>query len=413
MDATLITIGDEILIGQVVDTNSAWMGQELNLAGIKVSKIISISDTSEAIISTIKSALEQSDLILMTGGLGPTKDDITKKAIADYYGVGMEFHEPTYNRILKFFERLNRKPTSAHREQCDMPTNATLLHNKMGSAPGMWFEEEGKVLISMPGVPYEMKSIMADEVLPRLQKHFTTKPIAHRTVLTIGEGESRIADKIEAFESSLPDHIKLAYLPNLGMVRLRLSATGDDEAELNKTLDKKIEELNALIPELIFGYETDTIQQAVGRLFKEKGKTISTAESCTGGYIAHLLTSVPGASAYFMGSNVTYSYDLKEKILQVNKNTLDTLGAVSKETVIEMAKGSLELMQTDIAIAVSGIAGPGGGTPDKPVGTVWLAIGDKNNMKTVKLQLGKDRIKNIQYTAIVALNMMRKLLLEF
>jgi len=413
MDATLITIGDEILIGQVVDTNSAWMGQELNLAGVKVSKIISISDTSEAIISTIKSALEQSDLILMTGGLGPTKDDITKKAIADYYGVGMEFHEPTYNRILKFFERLNRKPTSAHREQCDMPTNATLLHNKMGSAPGMWFEEEGKVLISMPGVPYEMKSIMADEVLPRLQKHFTTKPIAHRTVLTIGEGESRIADKIEAFESSLPDHIKLAYLPNLGMVRLRLSATGDDEAELNKTLDKKIEELNALIPELIFGYETDTIQQAVGRLFKEKGKTISTAESCTGGYIAHLLTSVPGASAYFMGSNVTYSYDLKEKILQVNKNTLDTLGAVSKETVIEMAKGSLELMQTDIAIAVSGIAGPGGGTPDKPVGTVWLAIGDKNNMKTVKLQLGKDRIKNIQYTAIVALNMMRKLLLEF
>lgn len=412
MEATLITIGDEILIGQVVDTNSAWMGQELNLRGIKVNEIISISDTYEAIIDTLKSVFEKSDLILMTGGLGPTKDDITKKAIASYYGVRLEFHQPTYDWILRFFKKLQRTPTEAHREQCFMPVNATLLNNKMGSAPGMWFDESGKVLVSMPGVPYEMKSIMEAEVFPRLKERFASKPIAHRTVLTIGEGETTVAAKIEDFENSLPENVKLAYLPNLGMVRLRLSATGDDEQILNTLLDSKVKELQSLIPDLIFGYGKDTIQKAIGELFIEKGKTIGTAESCTGGYIAHLITSVPGASAYFMGGTTPYSNALKQKILKVKAETLDTFGAVSEETVIEMVKGSLDLLSTDIALAVSGIAGPTGGTPDKPVGTIWLAIGDENEIKTHKLQLGKDRLKNIQYTAIAALNMMRKFLLK-
>jgi nicotinamide-nucleotide amidase len=412
MEATLVTIGDEILIGQVIDTNSAWMGQELNLRGIKVKETISISDTSEAIIDTLKSVFEKSDLILMTGGLGPTKDDITKKAITEYYGVGMAFHEPTFEWIQRFFKKLQKSTTEAHKEQCFMPVNATLLNNKMGSAPGMWFDEKGKVLVSMPGVPYEMKSIMEEEVFPRLKERFVSKPIVHKTILTIGEGETRIADQIEDFENSLPENIKLAYLPNLGMVRLRLTATGEDEQMLNTLLDSKVKELQSLIPDLIFGYGTNTIQKAVGELFIKKGKTIATAESCTGGYLSHLITSVPGASAYFMGGTTPYSNQMKEKILNVKAETLSTFGAVSEETVIEMVKGALDLLATDIALSVSGIAGPGGGTPDKPVGTIWLAIGDKNKIETLKLQLGKDRLKNIQYTAITALNMMRKFLLK-
>ncbi|MFT5386852.1 MAG: nicotinamide-nucleotide amidase, partial [Saprospiraceae bacterium] len=351
-------------------------------------------------------------LILMTGGLGPTKDDITKKAITEYYGVGMAFHEPTFEWIQRFFKKLQKSTTEAHKEQCFMPVNATLLNNKMGSAPGMWFDEKGKVLVSMPGVPYEMKSIMEEEVFPRLKERFVSKPIVHKTILTIGEGETRIADQIEDFENSLPENIKLAYLPNLGMVRLRLTATGEDEQMLNTLLDSKVKELQSLIPDLIFGYGTNTIQKAVGELFIKKGKTIATAESCTGGYISHLITSVPGASAYFMGGTTPYSNQMKEKILNVKAETLSTFGAVSEETVIEMVKGALDLLATDIALSVSGIAGPGGGTPDKPVGTIWLAIGDKNKIETLKLQLGKDRLKNIQYTAITALNMMRKFLLK-
>lgn len=412
MKATLITIGDEILIGQVIDTNSAWMGQELNLRGIEVQEIRSISDQHEDIIHAIDKAFEDSDLILMTGGLGPTKDDITKKAIADYFGVGMEFHEPTFERIERFFEKLGRSTTPAHREQCFMPTNATLLRNKMGSAPGMWFDEKGKVLISMPGVPYEMKSIMTDEVFPRLQERFVTVPIAHRTILTIGEGESRIAAKIEHFEDSLPPHMKLAYLPNLGMVRLRLSATGKDESALHEELNAKVEELKTIIPHLIFGYETQTIEEVVGKLLKEKGLTLSTAESCTGGYLAHRITKIPGSSAYFIGSVVAYSNAIKENLLSVSPETLQEHGAVSKETVVEMVQGALKVLQTDIAISISGIAGPGGGTPDKPVGTIWLAVGNKEKIKTHKLTLGKDRLKNIQYTANVALNMIRKFLIS-
>ncbi len=411
MNATLITVGDEILIGQIVDTNSAWMGQELNLRGIKIQEIRSISDEHDDIIRAIQASFETSDLILMTGGLGPTKDDITKKAISDYYGVGMTFHTPTFERIERFFEKLGRSTTPAHREQCYMPTNATLLQNKMGSAPGMWFDEGGKVLISMPGVPYEMKSIMTDEVFPRLKERFVTKPIAHRTILTIGEGESRIAAKIEAFEEQLPDGMKLAYLPGLGMVRLRLSATGEDKVVLHELLDEKVKEIHAIIPHLIFGYETQTIEEVVGELLKQNGKTLGTAESCTGGYLAHRITSIAGSSAYFSGSIVAYANQIKESHLNVSADTLKTHGAVSKETVVEMVQGALTALGTDIAISVSGIAGPGGGTPDKPVGTIWLAVGDQQRINTYKLNLGKDRLKNIQYTANVAFNMIRKFIL--
>lgn len=413
MKAQIITIGDEILIGQIIDTNSAWMGEQLNMHGIHIHKIVSISDTHEAITSAVNQAFEETDLILVTGGLGPTKDDITKKALADYFGVEMIFNESTYNRIQRLFDKFGRTLTPAHKEQCYMPANADIMTNKMGTAPGMWFEHNGKILVSMPGVPYEMKYLMEHEVLPKVKEMFQGMPIAHRTILTVGEGESRLAAKIEdEFVNTLPENIKIAYLPGLGSVRLRLTGIGKDEKELNNLLDKKQKDLTNLIPEFVYGFEKDTLSEAVGKILKEKGKTLSTAESCTGGFLAHQLTSISGSSAYFMGSVIAYDNQVKINQLKVKEETLANHGAVSEQTVIEMVKGALKLLQTDIAVATSGIAGPTGGTPDKPVGTIWIAVGDKNSIKTRQLNLWKDRIKNIQYTSVTALNMVRQFLQE-
>ena len=413
MKAQIITIGDEILIGQIIDTNSAWMGEQLNMHGIHIHKIVSISDTHEAITSAVNQAFEETDLILVTGGLGPTKDDITKKALADYFGVEMIFNESTYNRIQRLFDKFGRTLTPAHKEQCYMPANADIMTNKMGTAPGMWFEHNGKILVSMPGVPYEMKYLMEHEVLPKVKEMFQGMPIAHRTILTVGEGESRLAAKIEdEFVNTLPENIKIAYLPGLGSVRLRLTGIGKDEKELNNLLDKKQKDLTNLIPEFVYGFEKDTLSEAVGKILKEKEKTLSTAESCTGGFLAHQLTSISGSSAYFMGSVIAYDNQVKINQLKVKEETLANHGAVSEQTVIEMVKGALKLLQTDIAVATSGIAGPTGGTPDKPVGTIWIAVGDKNSIKTRQLNLWKDRIKNIQYTSVTALNMVRQFLQE-
>ena len=412
MNAVLITVGDEILIGQIVDTNSAWMAQQLNLQGIKVQAIYSVSDDREDILDAIHRGFSQADLILMTGGLGPTKDDITKKTLAEYYKVGMSFHGGTWDRIQKLFERWGRNSTEAHRLQCYMPDNATLLYNRLGTAPGMWFDEGGKVLVSMPGVPFEMKAIVKDELLTRLQERFPGKPIAHRTIQTVGEGESRIAARIENFEEQLPKYIKLAYLPSLGRVRLRLTGTHEDEALLNSQLDEKVEELKAIIPEFIFGYDKDTLEEVVGQLLKEQGKTLATAESCTGGYVAHRITSIPGSSAYFKGSVIAYDNAVKTSQLGVSPDTLNNHGAVSEQTVIEMVKGAVKTLETDFAMAISGIAGPSGGTPEKPVGTIWLAAGNEQQIRTRKLQLGKDRMRNIEYTSGQVLNLLRQYLLE-
>lgn len=412
MTAQIITIGDEILIGQIIDTNSAWMGQQLNMQGIQVGKIVTVSDTHKDITEAVDAAFSEADIILLTGGLGPTKDDITKKALADYFGVDMRFSESTYNRIQRLFQKLGKSMTKAHHEQSYMPANADILMNKMGTAPGMWFEHKGKVLVSMPGVPYEMKYLMEAEVLPKLKKQFPGKPIAHRTILTVGEGESRIADLIDPFIEALPANIKMAYLPGTGQVRLRLTGTGDDENELNALLDKKVEELKPLIAEFVFGFEKEKLEEVVGRMLLKKGKTLATAESCTGGFLAHKITSIPGSSAYFMGSVIAYSNAVKMNQLNVKPTTLKKHGAVSEETVKEMVQGALDLLKTDLAIAISGVAGPDGGTPEKPVGTIWIAIGDKNNTKTYQLNLWKDRMKNIEYTTTVALNVIRKFLLE-
>jgi len=304
MNVNIVTVGDEILIGQIIDTNSAWMGQQLNLVGAKVSAIHSVSDTKEGIVNALETALKQADVVLMTGGLGPTKDDITKKTIADYFGAEMVFHEPTWERIQGLFKRWGRSTTPAHKEQCFMPSNAKILFNKMGTAPGMWFEMDGKVVVSMPGVPYEMKYLMEFEVIPKLVEHFPGKPIAHRTILTVGEGESRIAAKLEQIEDGLPDFVKLAYLPNLGNVRVRLTAIAENGEDIKAVLDQKVQEIEAAIPELIYGYGTETLEAAIGNLLKQKELTLSTAESCTGGFLAHKITTIPGCSAYYKGSVV-------------------------------------------------------------------------------------------------------------
>ena len=408
MNVNIVTIGDEILIGQIIDTNSAWMGQQLNLVGAKVSAIHSVSDTKEGIISALEIGLKQADVILLTGGLGPTKDDITKKTIADYFGTTMIFHEPTWERIQGMFRSWGRSTTPAHKEQCFMPANAQILYNKAGTAPGMWFEIDGKIIVSMPGVPYEMKYLMEFEVIPKLVDYFPGKPIAHRTILTVGEGESRIAARLETIENSLPDFVKLAYLPNLGNVRLRLSAIAKNGEDIESILNEKAAAIEAELPELIYGYGTQTLEAAIGKLLIERGLTLATAESCTGGFLAHKITKIPGCSAYYKGSVIAYAYETKNKQLGVKNETLEKYGAVSEETVKEMVVGVIKAIETDIGISISGIAGPGGGTPDKPVGTVWLAIGNKDHIETRKLQIGKDRLRNIQYTAIQGLNMIRQ-----
>ncbi len=417
MQTHLLTIGDEILIGQIVDTNSPWMSQQLNLRGMSVNGKSSVGDTRQAIIDGIGHAASNADVVIMTGGLGPTKDDITKKTLAEMFDSDMAFHSQTFEQIESYFTKIGRTAPPAMRDQATLPVKATILTNKVGSAPGMWFERAGKIFVSLPGVPFEMEYLMTAEVLPRLQQRFQQRPIVHRTLLTAGEGESNIARRIEAFEDALPAQVKLAYLPARGQVRLRLSGTWegevtpDAETQLTRLVEAKKAELQALIPDLIYGEEKESLEEVVGKILLAQNKKFGTAESCTGGYVAHLMTSVPGASSYFPGAVVSYSYEMKEKLLNVSPDTLQHFGAVSEETVKEMALGALDTLGLDVSVAISGIAGPGGGTPDKPVGTVWMAVSDRNRTIAVKHVFGRDRMKNIQLTGTYALNLVRKFLL--
>ena len=408
--AVILTIGDELLIGQTIDTNSAWMGEVLNNLGIEVIEKIAISDTKDGITSALSRAIDKGDVVLITGGLGPTKDDITKKVLAEYMGMGMRFDEPTYERIQRLFERWGRSTTEAHKEQCFMPERAQLLENKMGTAPGMLFDHENTMIISMPGVPYEMKYIMENSVLPLLKKTFKEQAIFHHTILTAGEGESRIADKIEHIVDAFPNHISIAYLPNLGSVKLRLTARGEDEVVLEKEVLQFGQEIESVLGELVYGYGKDTLSSVIGTLANEKGMTVGVAESCTGGLVSNKLVLTPGSSSYFQGSAITYSNALKNKILGVKLDTLKTFGAVSEETVREMVLGANEHLGVDVSVAISGIAGPTGGSEEKPVGTIWIACGNENKMDTLKLRAGKNREKNIEYASNYALNVLRKFL---
>ncbi|NDK56205.1 competence/damage-inducible protein A [Pontibacter sp. BT213] len=408
VNAEIITIGDEILYGQIVDTNSAWMGTELTKLGIKVKQMTSISDSAAHITAALDDAKTRADIILITGGLGPTKDDLTKDVLTAYFHTSLKLHEPSLADIAAIFEKRGIEVTELNRQQAFLPESCTPVRNVLGTAPGMWFEQEGKVYVSMPGVPFEMKRMMTDIVLPNLKAHFKTPEIIHKVIQTIGIAESILAEKLEEWELALPPHIKLAYLPYLAGVRLRLTGAGDDATILEQELQTEVEKLSQIIPKYIFAYGEVNLEEAVGNLLKEQHLTIATAESCTGGYLAHKFTSIPGSSAYFMGSIVAYHNDVKIRELHVNPETLQQHGAVSEATVREMAENVRKKFNTTIGVATSGIAGPDGGTPDKPVGTIWIAYADEHKTVAKLLNYNKNRLLNIEYTALVALNLIRQ-----
>ncbi|MCC9167184.1 competence/damage-inducible protein A [Pontibacter harenae] len=408
--AEIITIGDEILYGQIVDTNSAWMGTELTKIGIKVKQVSSVSDSADHIVAALNDAQARADIIFITGGLGPTKDDLTKHVLASYFGTKLVLHEPSLADVAAIFKARGKEVTELNRQQAFLPESCTPIRNILGTAPGMWFEQKGKVFVSMPGVPFEMKRMMTDIVLPKLKKYYKTPEIVHKVVQTTGIPESILAEKIETWEDNLPQHLKLAYLPHLGGVRLRLTGMGDDAAQLEQDLQAQVAQLTHIIPDNIFAYGETKIEEAIGNILKERGLTIATAESCTGGLVAHKLTSIAGSSAYFMGSVLAYHNQVKIQQLQVKPETLEAYGAVSEQTVREMAENVRQLLGTDIGIATSGIAGPGGGTPEKPVGTIWMAYADKDRTVTKLINYNKNRQLNIEYTALTVLNLVRQCL---
>jgi len=410
--ASIITIGDELLIGQVIDTNSAWIAQQLNKIGIAVKNRISIGDDADEIKNTLDFETKNAQVILITGGLGPTNDDITKNVLCDYFGGKMIVDKSALENVKFLFENIYHKPVSeVNLKQAEVPDVCEVILNKRGSAPGMMFQKDDEIFISMPGVPYEMQGIM-EEVIPLLAKKFELPAIFHKTILTAGIGESALAEIIKDFEDHLPKEIKLAYLPNYGMVRLRLTTSGFDKTKTENVIKSQFTELKKLVKDYTVIDEDKTMQEVLGNILLKNKKTISTAESCTGGAIASLITSVPGSSAYFQGSIVSYSYKIKESLLNVKKETLEKYGAVSEETVREMLSGLLDKTKTDYGIAVSGIMGPDGGTKDKPVGTVWVIVGNKEKQFVQKFKQRFERKKNIEVTSVMALNMMRKFLLN-
>ncbi|OJY81981.1 MAG: damage-inducible protein CinA [Sphingobacteriales bacterium 44-15] len=408
--ASIITIGDELLIGQVVDTNSAWMAQELNKAGIWLRRRVAVGDNREEIIQALNEESRYASIILITGGLGPTADDITKPVLCEYFNGKLVIDEGALANVESIFARLNRPMIERNRKQAEVPDTCTVIPNKRGTAPGMWFERDGKVFVSMPGVPHEMKGMMTNYVIPKLQGHFTFPFIDHRTLLTAGIGESFIAEKIIEWESVLPSNLKLAYLPNYGMVRLRITGSDTDSGRLQAVLDAQFGQLKLLVKEWMITDEDMPIPQVVGKLLKEKNATLSTAESCTGGYIAHLITSVAGSSEYFKGSVISYANEVKEQVLGVSHEALVSKGAVSEETVRQMVQGAMSVLKTDYAVATSGIMGPDGGSEEKPVGTVWIAAASSGQTIAECFHFRYDRSRNIEMAAIYALNMVRKLI---
>jgi len=410
MLAEIITIGDEILIGQIVDTNSAWMAAQLNNIGIRIKQISSVSDDREHILTALAEAAKRADVILITGGLGPTKDDITKKTIAEYFNIGMVENREALENVYSIFAKYNRPMLDVNRSQALVPENCEVIPNNNGTAPGMWFNEGGKVYVSMPGVPHEMMYMMEETVIPKLKSTLKLPFIIHKTILTVGEGESYLAERITDIEDALPPYIKLAYLPKLGQVRLRLSGYGDNETQLKADISDFAARITGRVANVVAAEEDITIEEAILDYMAGKGLTLSIAESCTGGYISHIITRHPGASRVFLGGTVSYANDLKESVLDVKHETLSTFGAVSEQTVTEMVEGALRNFKSDYAIAVTGIAGPDGGTPDKPVGTIWVAAANVNNTMVKKLTFGNKRLQNIERTAISALNMLNTLL---
>lgn len=412
MKAEIITIGEELLIGQVVNTNASWMAERLNEAGIAVGQISVVSDTEAEIHRILTESFQRSDLVLMTGGLGPTRDDVTKLALCRYFQTKLILSEVVLEDVRALFARRNYPLTQLNRQQAMVPASATILRNPNGTAPGLWIEDNGKICIAMPGVPFEMKAMVEDQILPELKKRRKGQYILHRTILTQGVGESFLSEIISKWEDNLPSFISLAYLPSPGLVRLRMSATGSSEAALKEALAAQEEKLSKLIPQYIWGYDRDTLEEAIGRLLTEKGLTLSTAESCTGGFIAHKITSVAGSSAYFKGSIIAYANELKKRFLWADEQLLARHGAVSREVVETMALHGCKVMSSDFCVAASGIAGPGGGTPEKPVGTVWIAVAFREQVTSKLLHLGDLRDRNITRATLAALALLREKILK-
>jgi nicotinamide-nucleotide amidase len=402
--ATIITIGDELLIGQTIDTNSAWMAKELNSIGIQVKRRVAVGDSWQEIWSALDQEAIESNIILITGGLGPTSDDITKPLLCEYFGGKLIVNEKARENIIDIFSRrLNRPLLERNLKQAEVPDNCIVIQNSRGTAPGMWFEKNGGIFVSMPGVPHEMKGMMESYVTPSLRERFSLKPIQHRTLLTAGIGESFLAEKLIDFEAQLPNSIKMAYLPNYGMVRIRLTSSSEEAP-----MEQQFLMLKELVSEYLVIDKDLTIQETIATKLIENNRTLSVAESCTGGYISHLLTSIPGSSGFFWGSVIAYDNKVKKAALNVKEQTLDHFGAVSMETVIEMASGVKALTGTDYALATSGIMGPGGGTDQKPVGTVYVACATPRGIESISFQFRFDRKRNIELTAAHALDFLRK-----
>jgi nicotinamide-nucleotide amidase len=408
MTAKIISIGDELLIGQVTNTNATWLAEQLNQIGIKIDEILVISDNGKDIEHAVKSAISKHNLVITTGGLGPTKDDITKQCLAQIFDAKLIMNETVLANNIAYFKARGYELTDINRKQAEVPDCCEVIVNTCGTASGMWFNTpKNGVLISLPGVPYEMKTMMERDMLPRLKALNGKQIILHKTIMTHGLGESFLSERIASWEDNLPKNFKLAYLPQPGILRLRLSAFGTDEKSLNVEMTKQSDELHRLIPELIYGYENETLESVVFRLLKEKNQTLSIAESCTGGYIAHRITLMPGSSEIFNGSVVTYKNETKQNLLGVKSETLEKYGAVSEQCVIEMAEGCKKLFQTDYAISVSGIAGPSGGTDEKPVGTVWISVATPEKTVAQKFSYGDSRERNIIRACLSALNLLR------
>jgi nicotinamide-nucleotide amidase len=406
--AEIVTIGDEILFGQITDTNTQWIGAELTAIGIRPVRKTSVGDKAEDILDAFAEAARRVDLVIITGGLGPTKDDITKHTLCRFFETELILNEQALALVTDFFTRRGRPLTELNRQQAALPAACTYLENRWGTAPGMWFEKEGTVFVSLPGVPHEMKSLMEQMVLPRLRKYFQPPAIVHKVIHTVGIGESFLAEHIAAWEDSLPPHIRLAYLPHLGQVRLRLTASGSDRQQLEQDLNHEVERVLPLITPYVFGYDQAELEQVVGDQLIALNATLSTAESCTGGYLAHRLTSRAGSSRYFAGSVISYANAIKTGTLGVQQETIEAHGAVSEQTVREMAERVRELTGTTYALATSGIAGPDGGTPEKPVGTVWIACATPTHTVTRLLNLGGNRLQIIQLTTTQILNLLRE-----
>jgi nicotinamide-nucleotide amidase len=412
MQVELVTIGNELLLGQTVDTNSAWIAQQLNVLGARVSRITSVSDTSDAILEILEDSGKRADIIILTGGLGPTSDDITKPVLCKFFDTRLTLNPAVFEHIQTMLAERGYEVNDLNKKQAEVPESAIILHNDRGTAPGLWFEKKGKIYISLPGVPFEMETLMVKRVMPKLREKFIFPVIFYKTVITQGSYEAQLAEKLEDFEAALPENISLAYLPSPGIIRLRLGTVGDDLEKLKRDIEMQILKLQGIIPEFIVGFNDDTLEMIIGEMLKTKARTLSVAESCTGGTIASMITRIPGSSAYFKGGIVAYSNEIKRDQLAIDPSLLGRYGAVSKQVVEDMAINTRLLFNTDYSVAVSGIAGPSGGTEEKPVGTIWIAVSCQGSTLSSQFRFGDNRERNIRRSSVTALNMLRKMIID-